>query len=186
MIEIVAILGIFSILMPYLFPFCFPSLLAFYCILAFFYDFSLWLCENGNPWNLFLFNLISLHLSHLSTSLSYLNTGVMSPFCFPHHHAPCGLGLSPLQILIYYSIEFKTPLIIKRKKKRCCQTNCHMPSLIRQISISEMLKCEKQICIVESLKLGFRIHLTWNQTTVLWRSPSQNTAFHEGQRNSGT
>lgn len=37
-----------------------------------------------------------------------------------------------------------------------------------------MLKGDKQMCIVESLKLGFRIHLIENQTTLLWRSPFQN------------
>lgn len=85
--------------------------------------------------------------------------GVMNPLCpicFTRHDVPCGLGLSSLRILIFNLSDFKIQLIVKKKKK-FCQSNCDMPSVIRLIPISEMVKCEKQMCNIGSLK--FKTHL---------------------------
>lgn len=190
MIKIVEELAILSILMPYSLSSCFPSPLFLFPALLLnsrlFYDFSFWLCENRNPWNLFLFNLISFHLS---TSASYLNTvGVMSPFCpicFPHTDVSCELRLSSLGVLISYCIEFNFPLIIKRKK--CCQSNWDVPSMMRETPISVMLRGWKQMCIYSITSAGFQntSYIKSNYSTVE-ESVIKHAAFHAGQRSSGT
>lgn len=82
-----------------------------------FHDFSLWLCENTNPWNPFLFNPISLYLSSSPSSL-YM-AGVMPPFCltcFTHYVLPWGPGFISLGNCIPYWTELKIPLIVTKKK----------------------------------------------------------------------